>query len=268
MVWRPFHLGTRAAGVIARIGYASMGVVYLWLGAVISRSGFRQSGPPNAFAAFRAVKTLPFGYILLAALAVGLLTHSIWHCYKGACGVRENKGVIGRAYAFGNGIFSILWALSLIEIAAGFHHFRHEDEPALWAAKILSQPGGREILAAFGLCLIGKGLFSCARLFTKPKGERMDHREIKPGNADWITLAGGVGRATRGFISVFLGWYILRAAYLYRPGEAQDIAGALTRISRMPEGNWILVLVGIGLAIYGAYFLLYARFRKPDPVAG
>ena len=58
-----------------------------------------------------------------------------------------------------------------------------------------------------------------------------------------------------------IGWFLLRAARQYDPGEARAFATALRTIQEQGYGEWLLGAVGVGLLCYGLFELAEARYR-------
>jgi hypothetical protein len=50
------------------------------------------------------------------------------------------------------------------------------------------------------------------------------------------------------------------------PNRVQDVAEALERVRHVSYGHVLLILTGFGLASYGVYQLIEARFRRIRPV--
>ena len=49
---------------------------------------------------------------------------------------------------------------------------------------------------------------------------------------------------------------------LANPREARGIGGALHALARQPAGRWLFGAVAVGLAAYGLFVLLLARYRR------
>jgi hypothetical protein len=59
-----------------------------------------------------------------------------------------------------------------------------------------------------------------------------------------------------------IGLFLVQAALHHEPGEARGLDGALLALAEQPFGPYLLTLVAAGLAAYGAYALIEARYRR------
>src|SRR5579872_6550065 len=78
------HVGREAAAspemtLLARTGYAAKGIVYLIVGALAGKVALGEGGSTtDRNGALRAIYEQPFGKILLAIVAVGLVGYALW----------------------------------------------------------------------------------------------------------------------------------------------------------------------------------------------
>ena len=56
-----------------------------------------------------------------------------------------------------------------------------------------------------------------------------------------------------------IGVYVVLAAVQAQPSEARGLEGVLDLLARTP---WLLLLIAAGLAAYGIYNLVRARYRR------
>jgi len=81
-------------------------------------------------------------------------------------------------------------------------------------------------------------------------------RDSKP-----IMFACVYGLAARGVLFVIVGGFFCYAAFMVSPEQAGSIADALNWIRGLPFGGVLYTTVAIGLASFGAYNLIQARYR-------
>jgi hypothetical protein len=79
---------------------------------------------------------------------------------------------------------------------------------------------------------------------------------------DFAGAAGRVGHAARGVTFGITGVYLLVAALHQSPEEARGLAGALAALLEQPYGPVLLGVVAAGLAMYGLYMFVEARYRR------
>lgn len=58
------------------------------------------------------------------------------------------------------------------------------------------------------------------------------------------------------------GWFLLKAALSSGVPPAEGLDGALRIVARQEYGTWLLGIVSTGLAAYGAFMLVQARYRR------
>jgi type IV secretory pathway VirB2 component (pilin) len=126
----------------------------------------------------------------------------------------------------------------------------------------MRHPGGRVVVIAIGLALIGGGLYLGYKAWRKrfrdtlrlsEMGERA--RRI----VDWLGRAGGI---SRGIVFVTAGVFLVVAAARSQPGQAKGVDSALRTLAATPIGPWLLVLVAIGLVMFGVFSCCQARWRQ------
>jgi hypothetical protein len=59
-----------------------------------------------------------------------------------------------------------------------------------------------------------------------------------------------------------IGVLLLAAAIWARPEAARGLGGALATLAEQPFGPWLLGVVAVGLAAYGVFLLVEARYRR------
>ncbi|HEY2237329.1 MAG TPA: DUF1206 domain-containing protein, partial [Streptosporangiaceae bacterium] len=88
----------------------------------------------------------------------------------------------------------------------------------------------------------------------------MSHRTLQV-----VTWLGRVGGVARGTIFVTAGVFLIIAAAEVKPQQAKGIDSALRALTRTPLGPWLLLVVAIGLVLFGAFSCCEARWRKVQP---
>ena len=72
------------------------------------------------------------------------------------------------------------------------------------------------------------------------------------------------GLAARGVVFGIIGVFLVQAGLSRNAEEAGSTGDALGAIGSGPFGQWTLAIVAIGLASYGVYQLVKARYRRID----
>ncbi len=81
----------------------------------------------------------------------------------------------------------------------------------------------------------------------------------------WVGPVVVFGLVARGLVFAIVGVYLVLAALHADPGEARGLGGALLAVESQPAGAALLGVVAAGLAAYGVFQLLEARYRTIRP---
>ena len=76
---------------------------------------------------------------------------------------------------------------------------------------------------------------------------------------EWLGEFGGMAR---GAVFVTAGVFLVVAAAESRPRQAKGIDSALRALAGTPLGPWLLVLVAIGLIMFGVFSCCEARWLR------
>lgn len=248
-----------------RLGLVAKGVVYLIVGALAIEAALGTGGAvTDQDGAFRAVLRQPFGTVLLALLAAGLLAYMVWRIVQAVVNPegepRDFKGWSKRVFRLGSGIIygglGFAAARLLVGVQLG------DREPRDWTAMVLRQPFGKWLVVAAGLAIAAYGI---ARIVTAWKGELKKQLVLDRYAAaarQWILGIGRIGQAARGIVFVVIGGYAFFAGWHTNPAEAKGLGEALRVIERAPYGPYLLAAVAAGLLAYGLFQFVEARYRR------
>jgi hypothetical protein len=257
---------------LARLGYAAKGVVYVlvgWLAADAARGlGELPSGSEDVFG---AVLDQPFGRVLLAVIALGLVGYTLWRIVAAVADPERKgsdaKGLAVRAYYLGSAVVHGALAAGAVRVlmdGGGRTRVGTGDEMPTHTATLMAQPFGRWLVGGVGIAFLAAavhhGRLALGRYRKKLKPYRLP---------EWAQPAVGpvvgFGLMARGLVFAIVGGFLVQAARHARPAEAKGLAGALGTLLAPPAGPWLLGLVAAGLAAYGIFNLLMARYRSIRP---
>ncbi len=250
---------------VARAGYAAKGVVYLMIGTLAARAAFGAGG--RATGSGGAMSTLvdePFGRVLLGLLAAGLAAYALWRAFSAVVDPENHghdaKGIVTRI-AFGlSAIVHGGLAVEAVRLATGGGG-GGDDGAEHWTARILGAPAGPWLVGAAGLALAGYAVWQLRRAFASDVAKRIHLERVDPDHRRLVERAGRFGLAARGVVFGVIALFVLRAALEYDPSEAGGVGQALAWLARQPWGNVLFAVVAVGLAAYGFFQLVKARYR-------
>lgn len=244
---------------LARLGYASKGVVYAIVGFLAAGAPFGFGKPaPDKEDALTSIASKPFGVVILLVIAAGLAGYATWRIANGIFD-SERRGSDPKGLAIRSG--SIVRGLFYGSIAIGVFRFAQHrgagtDSDAAsrhWTARAMDQPFGRWLVAAAGLALLGYAAYQIYRASTDKAKSHLR------GVTDRMIAISRFGLAARALVFAVIAISIMRAAVRYDPSVAKGTSGALRQIAGFSP--WVLAIVGVGLMAYGAYALINAKYR-------
>jgi hypothetical protein len=248
---------------LARLGYASIGVVYLVVGGLAAMAGLGRGGAAadqNHAAAF--ILGQPFGRPILALMAAGLAGYILWRLVSGVIDSEGNggdaRGMAARVGSIFRGLVYAGFLVELIRLVARGGSGRDGDEQAdHLAARILDAPFGGIAMAAAGLAVVGYGAYQVYAAWESQLGDKLRLGTLDARVRGKVVGVSRFGIAARGVVFVIIGGSLVVAATRGNPSEVHGTSGAL---GVLPPP--LLVLIGFGLAAYGVYALVNARYRQ------
>ena len=251
----------------ARFGYAAYGVVYVLVGVLAFRAASGGGGEAaGQEGALRTILLAPFGRVLLALVALGLLGYAAWRLFQGVIDP-ENEGgdaggIVKRSDHAVNGLFHAALAASVGGVALGSGG--GGGGPDGWTATLLQQPLGRLLTAAVGAGIVVIGLFQFYRAYDAKFMEKLKPGEMGPRERAWTRRGGRLGHAARGVVFLVIGVFLVQAALQFDPEEARGLGGALSALAGQPFGPYLLGAVALGLVCFGLFMFVVARYRRID----
>jgi hypothetical protein len=250
---------------LGRVGLAAYGVVHLliaWLALRIATGG--GGGKASKSGALRTIAEQPAGRLLLWVIAAGLAALTLWQAAEAAWGHRRRQGrrrTVQRLVSAGEALLAGVLAFSAGRVAAG-GSADTSDEKAGLVDRALELPGGQLLIAAAGLAVVGVSLYLVWRGVTKRFVEDLDlagadrrarQLAVRLGQAGWTALGVAYG---------IVGLLLVAAAVTHDPKKATGTDTALKTLAAQPYGVALLLAVAAGLACFGLYCLLDARYRR------
>jgi hypothetical protein len=245
----------------ARVGLAARGLLYVLVGVLAIEVARGGSARTDQDGALRTIADQPFGRTLLWLVAGGLAAYGLWRLGEGIWGRREEtdgkKRAVKRVESLGSAALNVLLAVSAARIAV-----RSEQSGGSVTARVLEAPGGKSLLTAVGVVVVGVGAALAWR------GIRTDfERQLRSGQMGRTTYAvvhrlGQVGYLARGLVVALVGVLVVKAAQEADPDQASGLDVALKSLVGAPYGRGLLVAAAVGLMCFGAYSFAEVRYRR------
>jgi hypothetical protein len=265
--------GARAASpgieLLGRFGYAAKGAVYILVGTLAVQAALGQDGgqTTDQTGALTKIASLPFGKFLLGLLIVGLFGYALWRIVQGALDTEhkgdEAKGLLARAVYVGIGVIYSSLAFSAIKLLMGSGASAGSSEKTQgWTAWLMDQPFGIWLVAIAGLVVFANGVMQLYKAWKSNLTEDIHLTDVGAQHADLVTKIGRAGYSARGVAFMMIGGFLVGAAFHRNPSEAQGLDGILATLAAQPFGPYLLGAVALGLACYGVFALVEARYRR------
>lgn len=248
---------------LARLGFASVGTVYLIIGFLAAAAGLGKGGKTTGHAgAVSFLLDTPFGKPLLVVMIFGLIGYALW-LFAGAFSDADrrgsdSKGLAIRAGSFFRGLVYAAFTIEVIRLLRGGGESGGGDRQAQhWTATIMEKPFGRLLIGAAGLGVVAYGAYQLYKAWQSKLSKRLHLGQMKADTERKVILVSRIGIGARGVVFVLVGGSLLIAAVRERAGAAHSSAGAM---GELPEP--MLAAVGVGLMAYGVYAFVNARYRS------
>ena len=250
---------TRAFRIAARAGYAVAGLLHVIIGILaISVGVHARGGQADQTGALRSVAQAPGGILLLVLMIVALLALGVWQILRSITAEQrdEKQKWRSRFSAWGQAIGYLFLGGIAISVALGGGS---SSGGTTLTAQLLAAPGGVVLIVAVGLGVVGGGVWFAFKGVTK---KFLDDLRPEGRLRGVVETLGVVGHVAKGFALAVLGVLIVVAAVTADPDQAEGLDAAFQALARVPFGEVLVVLVGVGFVCYGVYSGFRARFAR------
>lgn len=251
---------------LARIGFAARGLVYLLVGWFAIDAALHGGQPSDNQGVLGSLAQSSLGRALLLLCAAGFAGYAIWRLTEAALDPEHRstsmKGRMERAGYALSGVVHAMLAFGALNLglrntpaASG----RPGDDAAQsWSSWLLDQPGGQAALAGVGLALF---VIAAAQAIKAYKARFDEFAGSVPAPRQ-VRLAGRLGYAARAVVFAMTGWFVVNAAFYEDPEEAGGLGAALKQLQEQEHGPVLLLIVAVGLALFGIFSLMEAAYRR------
>jgi hypothetical protein len=253
------------------VGLIAYGVVHLlvaWLAVQLAWAG-RSGESADQSGAMATLAESPLGMPLLWILAVGLIALAAWQAAEvlrwrsgwSASGKDRMKALRKSGNALVKAVIYGALAVLAIRFATGSGQSSSSSQQQTTAG-VFGWPAGQWIVGAAGLVLIGVGAWHVRKGLNKHFLKQIDTTEASPGALKLVTRLGQVGFPGKGIALAGVGGLLIWAAVTFDPSKARGLDGAMHAILDLPFGQILLTVVAVGIAAFGAFCLVRARYPE------
>ena len=257
---------SKALGWLARAGFAARGVMYIIVGWIAVQVAVGHSGQQaDRTGALHEIGATPVGGVLLWLLVVGFIGMTLWRLSEavyGSPGSGQHKAG-KRVAALARAIVYAVIAYGVLKYALGTGGPQSSDKQSVdLTATLLKYPGGQVLVVAIGVALVGGGIFLAYSAWQEKFRKDLELGQL-PGRTrrivEWLGKFGGMAR---GAVFITVGIFLVVAAVQAKPQQAKGVDSGLRTLASTPLGPWLLVLVAIGLIMFGLFSLCQAKWRR------
>lgn len=248
--------------ILARAGYGARGIVFLLIAGLALFSSFG-GGRPDTGSALTTLLEQPFGRIWIALIGIGLAGFVVWRLAQALANADgqddDLKGYAVRIALFGSAVTYAGLATSSLMMALQMSNSSGSGGEEGLAAWLMAQPFGRYLAGAIGLGFVVGGVVTAMKGIRRSFGRYLELDAQKNSAAVLISIYGLVAR---GLVFGIVGVFFLYAAFTVDPDQAGGMADALAWVQSLPFGSVIYAVVALGLAAFGIYNFVEARYRR------
>jgi amino acid transporter len=252
-----------AARALARIGLAARGVIYLLIGwLAIEVAVGHSSRQPNQQGALQLLAGTSYGLVTLWLLGIGFIGYSLWRLGEAAFGVTgERPGAGPRLKSLVRAIvyaFLAFLTFKVISGAAGNETRRQQDI----TARLIHHTGGQWVVAIVGLVIVIAGLTMVAEGIRRKFMRHLRTDQMRSKTRGVVERLGMIGTTARGLVFAIVGALVIDAAVTASPKKSGGLDRALLTLRHQMFGEFLLLIVALGVLIFGLYGLCEARWRR------
>ncbi|MAT03843.1 MAG: hypothetical protein CL424_02210 [Acidimicrobiaceae bacterium] len=271
----------RHPGVVkfARVGWAAKGVVYLLTGFLAftiaaDPHGGGSSGEADPSGAVSTIARQPYGTILLWLMAIGLFIYAAWRIVTVVLPADLGGHAILRRVGYSvSAATYIVLGITAVSLATapgssggnggnGGSGGSQDSQVTQATQTVMEWPAGRWLVGIAGIVVIGVAAYFFHKAYTASFEKEIAHRSIGPFSWKAIRTFGRIGWVGRSVMMALIGVFVTRAAINFDPDEAQGLDDSLRKVVDSDVGMVLVLLVALGLTLYGAFCVLTAPARK------
>lgn len=249
----------------ARLGLGARATIYLLMGTLALAVAFgRSTSETDQRGALKAVSQHSGGKVLLVLLAAGFAAYALWRLSQAAFGVPvDGNGAGPRLKSLVRGVAYASLAVTAVSVLAGSGSRTSQgDQQESLTARVMGHSGGRWLVGAAGLVVLGVGAVMVYEGATKKFEKYLRMQEMSSTTRSVVEKLGLVGTIARGVVIGLAGVLVADAAVEFEPDKARGLDGALRTLAGQPYGQTMLVLAALGLVAFGVYGFAEARWYR------
>lgn len=266
-------MSTSSEQVIERIkqaGLITKGLVYILIGGLTAFAAIGLGGQTSGRSEVTDfVQNQPFGLILLAVIALGLLAYSIWRLYQAYADPGESDSddrIPTRLRYVYSALFYLVIAYSFAKpIFSSSSGGGSKKKQAI--AQLLDKDWGIYVIGAVGLIVLGQAIFQFVKGVGGSFMKKLDDNPDRKEEHQWIKRIGVVGYCARALVFLVISYFLFRVILDHNANEYSGTKGVFQYLSSLNYGQVLLLITSVGLALYGLFNVMVARHANLTKVS-
>jgi len=259
------RIGWVAKGVVyARTGFLALLIAFDRLpGAEASQSPGQEASQSGAIA---RIAERTGGVPLLLVIVAGLVNYSCWRIVSALLPADSDASSwITRIGYLVSAVTYLVLAGLAVSIASNHREAQtdasqktEDSKVETFTRNLLGHSYGRTVVFLIGVVLICIAATFLLKAVTASFRSQMAHRGVGPISFDMLVLMGRIGWIGRTAMMGLIGFFLCRAAWLFNADEAQGLDGSLRKAATSDAGTVLVVVVAVGLLVYGLFCIISA----------
>lgn len=248
---------------LARAGLVARGIIYILIGwiAVLVAQG-HGSNEADQEGALQYLAGKPYGLVSLWLLGIGFAAYALWRFSEAAFGVAgDGKRAGPRLRSLARAVIYAGLAYLTFQVISGTRSSQSGQQQDV-TARMMAHSGGRLLVGIAGLIVVIIGVALAIEGIRRKFMKYLRLSQMSPRTRRAVRLLGEIGSIARGVVVAFVGIGVIDAAVSHNPATSGGIDKALLTLRNQPAGSVLLMLVALGLVIFGSYGLCEARWRR------
>lgn len=239
------------------------GLPHLLIAYIVLRLAFGDAGNADQSGALGIFASSTGGRIALWLAVIAFVAMALWRIAEVIIGPHpanpkadDDDGWLDRAKAGALAVVYFAFAWTAAQFAMG-HGQSSGQQNAGMSAKLMGSGFGKFVLVVAGIVIIAVGAYHIYKGVT-----RSFFDDLTIDSNPVVNATGIVGYTAKGLVLVGAGVLVIVAAITADPSKATGVDGAVKTVAGWPAGQFFLVLAAIGLAAYGIYCFVMARYAR------
>jgi hypothetical protein len=253
--------------LLARGGIAARGILYILIGYLAVKIAFGKSGQAaDRQGALQTVAHTTGGTLILWLLAAGFAGLALLDLSEALLGQAgpDGRKARKRLASLARAVFYAVVCATTVAFVVGAGGPGPSDRKSkdLTGRAMHDLPVGRWLVLLVGIGFVTGGVGMAVLALRRHFADPLKTEQMSPRIRRIVEVLGMVGHTTRAVVFAAAGMFLGYAAVTFDPGKARGVDGTLREFASTSIGPWLLVLVALGLVVFGLYCFCESRWRR------